>query len=190
MCQWMLDRMTDNPDWVDNDLWFTDETHFHLHGAVNNHNNVFWGTSLPEEISSKQLKGQKVTAFVAFNAKHGLLGPYWFEEDGKTVTVTGARYRTVVTGFARDLRGVLSARQFQKAWYMQDGAPPHTAHDTIGLLRTIFRNRLVALGSDTEWAPHSPDLNPLDFWLWGAAKDSVYKFRPANVNLLKERVEE
>ena len=49
---------------------------------------------------------------------------------------------------------------------------------------------MIALVSDTEWAPHSPDLNRLDFWLWGAAKDSDYKFRPANLNLLKERVEE
>ena len=47
--------------------------HFHLNGAVNNHNNIFWGSSPPEEIVEKQLKGKKVTAFVAFNAEHDLL---------------------------------------------------------------------------------------------------------------------
>ena len=67
---------------------------------------------------------------------------------------------------------------------MQDGAPPHTARDTITLLKTIFRRRLVALGTDVEWAPHSPDLNPLDFWFWGAAKEAVYvKCGPARNNL-------
>ena len=71
---------------------------------------------------------------------------------------------------------------------MQDGAPPHTARDTITLLKPIFRRRLVALGTDVEWAPHSPDLNPLDFWFWGAAKEAVYKFRPDNLNQLKQSV--
>jgi len=189
MCRWMMDRMDNHPGWIDN-VWFTDEAHFHQNGAVNNHNNIFWGNSLPEETSPRNLRGKKVTAFVAYNARHGLLGPYWFEEDGKTVTITGARYREVVTNFTNDLRALLSPRQFQTAWYMQDGAPPHTAHDTITLLKTIFKRRLVALGTDVEWAPHSPDLNPLDFWLWGAAKEAVYRFRPDNLDFLKQRVAE
>jgi len=36
------------------------------------------------------MKGLKVTTFVAFNARHGLLSLYWFEEAGKTVTVIAA----------------------------------------------------------------------------------------------------
>ena len=47
---------------------------------------------------------------------------------------------------------------------------------------------MIALGTDTEWAPHSPDLTPLDFWFWGAAKDSVYTFRPDNLDNLKTRI--
>ena len=46
-------------------IWFSDEAHFHLDGAVNNHNNVFW-EERPEEIREKHLKGPKVTAFVTF----------------------------------------------------------------------------------------------------------------------------
>ncbi|KAF0307021.1 Alkaline phosphatase [Amphibalanus amphitrite] len=68
--------MERNARWV-NRVWFSDEAHFHLNGAVNNHNNTFWGNSPPEEVTEKQLKGPKVTAFVAYNATHGLLGPYW-----------------------------------------------------------------------------------------------------------------
>ena len=61
--------MDDHTVWLDN-VWFTDEAHFHQNGAVNNHNNIFWGTSLPEETSPGDLKGNKV---VAYNARHGLL---------------------------------------------------------------------------------------------------------------------
>ena len=81
MCNWLNKKLEQTPSWL-NHIWFSDEAHFHLNGAVNNHNNVFWGESSPKEISEKHLKDQKVTAFVVFNAKHGLLGNYWFKKMG------------------------------------------------------------------------------------------------------------
>ena len=66
MCDWLNEKLEQTPSWL-NHIWFSDEAHFHLSGAVNNRNNVFWGEEKPEEISEKRLKGPKVTAFVAFN---------------------------------------------------------------------------------------------------------------------------
>ena len=131
------------------------------------------------------MKGPKVTAFVAFNPKHGCLGPYWFESGDKTVTVNAVRYMEVIEKFYEDLTTKLTPGQIQKAWLMQDGAPPHTAHDTIALLHERFNDRLIALGTTHEWAPHSPDLNPLDFWLWGAAKGCVFANKPKTLDQLK-----
>ena len=71
---------------------------------------------------------------------------------------------------------------------MQDGAPLHTAGNTITFLRQLFRNCLVALSTAHDWAPHSPDLNPLDYWFWGAAKGSGYTNRPATLDDLKQAV--
>lgn len=189
MCRWIVDRLEQMPNWI-NDVWFSDETHFHLNGAVNNHNNIYWGTSPPEETTDRNLKGQKVTCFVAFNAKHGIIGPYWFEEEGKTVTINAVRYRDVIRKFDNDVSAILSPNQRRNAWFMQDGAPPHTAHATLDYLKVLFQTRLLALGTDHPWSPHSPDLNPLDFWLWGAAKDVVYKDRPVNLNDLKTKITE
>ena len=39
-----------------------------------------------------------------------------------------------------------------------------------------------------EWAPRSPDLTPLDYFLWGYLKSKVYVPRPANINELKRRI--
>jgi len=50
----------------------------------------FYPDSKPEETTERLLKGPEVTAFVAINVRHGLLGPYWFEEAGKTVAVNAA----------------------------------------------------------------------------------------------------
>ena len=108
--------------------------------------------------------------------------------DGRTVTVNSQRYIEVINTFSNDLRRTLTQYQRRRAWFQQDGAPPHTANDTIEYINELFRRRVIALGSDFEWAPHSPDLNPLDFWFWGAAKESVYKARPETLDQLKDAV--
>ena len=35
------------------------------------------------------------------------------------------------------------------------------------LLQELFGNRIISRRSGFPWAPHSPDLSPLDFFLWG-----------------------
>ena len=42
MYKWLSDRMERYPNWI-NLIWFSDEAHFHLNGAINNHNNILWG---------------------------------------------------------------------------------------------------------------------------------------------------
>ena len=63
-------------------------------------------------------------------------------------------------------RGVLRASQ----WFQQDGATPHTANETLAWLRQRFEEKLISRRCDVEWAPHSPDLKPPDFYLWGFLK--------------------
>jgi hypothetical protein len=39
-----------------------------------------------------------------------------------------------------------------------------------------------------EWAPRSPDLNPLDFALWSYLKGKVYSVNIQNVHHLQQRI--
>ncbi|XP_076039310.1 uncharacterized protein LOC143024396 [Oratosquilla oratoria] len=65
MCEWLDEKLERSPGCLNN-IWFSDEAHYHLNGTVNNHNNVFWGEEPPDEMSEKHLKGAKVTAWIAF----------------------------------------------------------------------------------------------------------------------------
>ena len=60
--------------------------------------------------------------------------------------------------------------------------------NVITFLWQLFRNHLISLGTTHDWAPHSPDLNPLDYWFWGTAKGSVYANCPATLDDLKQEV--
>ena len=41
-----------------------------------------------------------------------------------------------------------------------------------------------------EWPPRSPDLNPLDFFLWGYLKSIVYTPLPPNLDDLQHNIEQ
>ncbi|XP_076041907.1 histone-lysine N-methyltransferase SETMAR-like [Oratosquilla oratoria] len=184
--EWLDEKLERSPGWLNN-IWFSDEAHYHLNGTVNNHNNVFWGEEPPEEMSEKHLKGAKVTAWIAFNPRHGLLGPYWFQDGrGKTVIVNSERYCEIINKFNTELGQRFTVHQKSRMWFQQDGAKPHTAHDSLALLKELFGSRVISFRTTHEWAPHSPDLNPLDFWFWGASKGEVYTNKPTTLDQLKQ----
>ena len=60
-------------------------------------------------------------------------------------------------------------------------------HETF--LEEIFDDRLLILGGNPEWPPRSPDLTPLDFFLWGYLKGKVFTTPCRNVMDLRRRIE-
>ena len=46
--------------------------------------------------------------------------------------------------------------------------------DVRGSLYATFPNRWIGLDGPICWPPHSPDLTPLDFFLWAYVKDRVF----------------
>lgn len=78
--------------------------------------------------------------------------------------------------------------------FQQDGAPPHTTRENLELSRENFGPRVIArrfpdlFSEGLAWPPYSPDLSPLDFFLWGYVKDKVYKNNPKTISELKTAV--
>ena len=70
-------------------------------------------------------------------------------------------------------------RKKTTAVFQQDGAPPHWSLATRALLNTMFPGRWIGRAGATDqnmldWPPRSPDITPLDFFLWGYVKDDVF----------------
>lgn len=75
-------------------------------------------------------------------------------------------------------------------WFQHDGAPPHNASCVKNYLDEQFPSRWIGPGGTKEWPPRSPDLTPLDFFLWGYLKDKVYGTNSRTVEELKIRIKE
>ena len=44
-----------------------------------------------------------------------------------------------------------------------------------------FQSRIISRRSSVPWPAQSPDLNPLDFWLWGHLASKIFKINPRTV---------
>ena len=55
-------------------------------------------------------------------------------------------------------------------------------------LHNHFGDQVISRKTVFEWAACSPDLSPLDFYLWGYLKDRVYEGNPQDIEELKAAV--
>ena len=71
--------------------------------------------------------------------------------------------------------------------FQQDGAPSHTAKVTQDFIAGNFTE---FIGKE-EWPPNSPDLNPLDYHVWGALLERYRTFhpKPKNTDELKKALQ-
>ena len=68
--------------------------------------------------------------------------------------------------------------------FQQDSAPAHRAHDTVELLQRETADFI----SPELWPSNSPDLNPVDYKIWGIMQQRVYEMQIHNVGKLKRRL--
>ncbi|KAK3880944.1 hypothetical protein Pcinc_014594 [Petrolisthes cinctipes] len=74
-------------------------------------------------------------------------------------------------------------------WFQHDGAPAHFSRTARDYLNEVFPGRWVGRGGLVSWPPRSPDMNPLDFYVWGHMKREVYGTEIPNREELWRRVE-
>ncbi|CAF1626249.1 unnamed protein product [Rotaria magnacalcarata] len=71
---------------------------------------------------------------------------------------------------------------------MHDGAPSHYTCIVRNCLDNNFSSKWIGRRGPTSWPPRSPDLTPCDFFLWGWAKEEVYKTNPKTLTELEAQI--
>lgn len=74
--------------------------------------------------------------------------------------------------------------------YQHDGAPAHFGRRVRAHLHRAFPDNWIGRGGPVNWPARSPDLTPLDYFLWGYIKNYVYKVPINTEDELMERLHE
>jgi len=154
-------------------VFFTDEKIFYLNPPVNNQNNRVWSSGKKREVSAARLLVQRakfsphvmVSAGVCYNGK----GRLHFVHDKAKIN-SNYYVNTLLPKLIEDCQNLMNS----DFTFQQDGAPAHTSRQT----QEWLGENCPELIKKDEWPPNSPDINPLDFHVWGAMLDKYQEYHP------------
>ena len=72
--------------------------------------------------------------------------------------------------------------------FQQNGALPHWGLQVRQFLNDRFPERWIGRDGPIPWLSRSPDITPLDFFLWGYVKDIVCPTKVRDVSDLQQRI--
>ncbi|KFM73977.1 hypothetical protein X975_13500, partial [Stegodyphus mimosarum] len=174
----ILRRIEDDAEFLKR-IMFSDEASFHLSGILNPHNVRIWGFENPHEYREAQRDSPKVNVWCGL-MRNRVIAPFFFTEK----TVSSVVYLDMLENFVFTQLGELQPHIFLQ----QDGAPPHWDSMARSSLNDHFTGRWIGRGGPIPWPPISPDITPLDFFVWGFVKANVYRRRVSNIDDLKARI--
>jgi hypothetical protein len=183
-CNWLLHKCAINPNFPSLIL-FTDEASFTRNGIINFHNLHIWQDENPHAVIRSRYQQQ-----FSINVWGGIIGDFIIGPFFLPGRLTGAFYRQFLETHLPELLECIPLAIRASMWLMHDGAPPHFSGIAREFLDNSYPDRWIGRGGPVLWPARSPDLNPLDFYLWGHLKGIVYSRPVDNIDDLRLRIEE
>lgn len=181
-CQWILQMITPVPQFLRHIL-FTDEANFSRESIRNFHNNHIWADQNPHEFTECNFQHQ-FSLNVWLGVIHDyLVGPYFLP-----MRLDGDAYHRFLEEELPLLLEDIPLQIRQELWFLHDGAPAHFSVTARRHLDAVYPNRWIGRAGPQNWPARSPDLNPLDFCIWGFLKTLVYVTPVENVEDLRGRI--
>lgn len=173
--RWLLEN------WQRNIIW-TDESTFTRVGMYNQHNTHLWMYENPHacRVDSYQHRFS-VNVWAGIIGTH-ILGPVFLQR------LTGDSYLLFLRQTLPTLLEDVPLVNLREVFYQHDGAPAHFTWTVRQHLDAEYPQCWVGRGGPIQWPPRSPDLTPLDFFLWGRIKSLVYFNETTSAEDLKNRI--
>lgn len=183
-CEAMREKINEHELFLQNIL-FTDESSFSLHGHHNPSVARYWSRENKHlSVPLRTQYPQKVNVWAGILGDN-IVGPFFINGN-----LNGERYLQLLQ------QDIIPAVQnlnvnFDEIWFQQDGCPAHNARQVQDFLATTFPEQLICTRGTIPWPARSPDLTPLDFFLWGHLTQLIYGHRhdrPTNLDELRAKI--
>ena len=158
-------------------VFFTDEKIFYISPPVNSQNNRLWSAGRKRDVDPKRLlvERAKFSAHVMVSAGISYAGKGRLHFVADKAKINADYYvNSLLPQLIEDCEKLMPGSFI----FQQDGAPAHTARQTQEWLAL----KCPEMINKDEWPPNSPDLNPLDYYVWGAMLHMYQKYTPKPTN--------
>jgi len=180
------ERRTVDEGFLNTNILFTDESCFTRRGMTNLHNEHIYAEENPNAIRVRHYQREfKINVWMGI-IDNFLIGPFRLPD-----RLDGNSYLQFLQENLPELLENVPLNLRQEMIFMHDGAPPHFARAVREYLTEQFADRWIGRGEEApiQWPPRSPDLNPCDFFLWGALKTKIYEVQINSAEQLWNRIQ-
>lgn len=178
-CNTILNKIQEEGDFLRRILW-SDECMFTRDGVFNTHNFHHWADENPHEFREYGHQRRfSVNVWLGI-INHRVVGPIYLPN-----RLNAGEYLNVLEQVIDEIPLNLRRNMI----YMHDGAPAHFARNIRDWLTEHFPDRWIGRGGPLLWPARSPDLNPLDFFVWGFIKGKVYATAPQDADEVRARID-
>ena len=184
-CAILVNRRAED-DLFYNKILFTDESCFTRRGITNLHNEHVYSDQNPHATTTRHFQTEfKINVWMGIIDSY-LIGPFRLPQ-----RLNGENYLYFLQQNLQPLLEDLPLNLRQNMVFMHDGAPAHFSGNVQRFLTENYPDRWIGRGQHApiHWPPRSPDLNPCDFYIWGALKSKVYERRIDTVDELWTRIQ-
>ena len=180
---WFQGEVEEN-EYFSRNILYSDESTFTSNGTVCSQNCRWWADANPNfKIECRDQYYFKVNVWCGI-LNDQIVGPVFFRQN-----LNAQRYLEMLQTFLSDYLDNLPLQVRANMFFQQDGASVHSTLEVRSWLTEVFPNKWIGRYSPHPWPPRSPDLTPLDFFLWGYLKQKVYEKRPfRNVDHLENTI--
>lgn len=180
-CNLMLGRLQGDPNFFKRIIW-TDESTFSTAGVFNRKNTRLWASENPGKIAEIKVQGRQSLHLWCGVLQNQIIGPIFLNEN-----LTGRIYNDL-------LQNEISQRLQQanlprNVIWQQDGAPPHNTVAVRNFLNETY-DEWIGRSGTILWPANSPDLSPLDTFVWGFLKNKIYADPINNLEILRNKIRE
>lgn len=161
-------------------IFFSDEKNFQQDQKVNRRNNRWLCESVTNVPIVMKTKFTATVMVLGVVSNEGdIMDPYFFSQGLKiNADVYLEVLRDVVVPW---MKKVANGRHFI---YQQDGAPAHNAKKVQDFLRA----NVPQFWPKDMWPPSSPDINPLDYYVWSVCERDVNNEPHSTIGSLKLKI--
>lgn len=182
-CRFLNQNLNQDNDFFSKILW-SDESCFTRRGVVNFHNLRVWSTENPHAVRARNFQMEfSVNVWMGI-VENNVLGPYFLPH-----RVNGPIFLEFLEQHHADFIEAVTLNTRQQLYFQLDGCPAHYFRPVHNWLNEHYGQRWIGRGGPVAWPPRSPDLNPLDFFVWGYIKDIVYATPVNTREELLQRIE-